>query len=123
MGSGTFRFKIHESDTVEVTDHALQRYWLRIDKIPDRVEVEKRIKSELGRGFWVRHWRIDEDGKPVLYARCSGIVAVITPLEAGYWKIITVMGRKKNERYQQPRRYKAGKQGSPTILPEDCGES
>jgi hypothetical protein len=121
MGSTTFRFKIDKTDTVEVSDHALQRYWLRIDHVPDRVAVERRIKEELTRGFWVKHWRIDAEGKPVIYARCSGIVAVITPLE-GHWKIITVMGRKRNERYQQPRRYQAGKQGSSTILPEDCGE-
>lgn len=107
-GSETCRFRIDKTDDVEITEHALRRYWLRIDPIPDRVEIERRIKAELVRGFWVKHYRKDEEGKPVIYARCSGIVAVVTPLENHHWKIITVMGRKKNERYQQPRRYKAG---------------
>ncbi len=70
MDLATFRFKIETTDRVEVTDHALRRYWLRIDPIPDRREVEERIRSEMQRGFWLRRWRM-QDGVPVLHCRLN----------------------------------------------------
>ena len=90
----TFRFKIETTDRVEVTDHALRRYWLRIDPIPDRREVEERIRSEMQRGFWLRRWRM-QDGVPVLHCRCSGLIAVVAPQE-NCWLVITVMEGKRN---------------------------
>ena len=110
MSSTTFhsnrRFNIADSDVVQVTDHALQRFWLRIDPIPSRDEVEARIKAELKRGFFLRQFRLDEKGTPVLYCKCSGMKVVIAP-QANCWSVITLMEGKGNGS-RTTRGYQAG---------------
>lgn len=91
---------------VQVTDHALRRFWLRIDPIPSREEVEARIKAELKRGFFLKKYRLDEKGTPVLCCKCSGMKVVIAP-QANCWSVITLMEGKANGS-GKARRYQAG---------------
>lgn len=91
---------------VQVTDHALRRFWLRIDPIPSREEVEKRIRAELRRGFFLKKYRLDEKGAPVLCCKCSGMKVVIAP-QANCWSVITLMEGKGNGSHKA-RRYQAG---------------
>ena len=91
---------------VQVTDHALRRFWLRIDPIPSREEVEQRIKAELKRGFFLKKFRLDEKGTPVLCCKCSGMKVVIAP-QANCWSVITLMEGKGNGS-DKARRYQAG---------------
>lgn len=91
---------------VRVTDHALQRFWLRIDPIPSRDEVEARIQAELKRGFFLKKLRLDENGTPVLCCKCSGMKVVIAP-QANCWLVITLMEGNGNGS-NKARRYQAG---------------
>ncbi len=89
------RFRVGKEDVVEVTQHALLRFWLRIDPLPSRADVEKRIKDELRRGFYLTQWKLTSDGQPILCAHCSGLKLVIAP-EERCWMILTLMeGRKR----------------------------
>lgn len=88
------RFKIDREDVVEVTRHALIRFWLRIDPIPSRDEVEKRIKDELRRGFFLTRWKLAENGQVILCAHCSGMKLVLAP-EERCWTILTLMEGKR----------------------------
>lgn len=80
-----------------MTHHALLRFWLRIDPIPGRVEVEERIKSELKRGFFLKSWRLTPEGQPILCARCSGMKVVIAPQD-NCWTVLTLMEGNKRGR-------------------------